>query len=490
MTKILNEWLMDFGGANLPALPVEKIAADSRELDANTWWIARAGISSHALDYYDENIECAGIIYEPPYQNPPQNAFALPSLTTDYGNIAADFFDFPSKKLRLIGVTGTDGKSSLAYFLAQATNGAMIGTIGNGKIAALTASNNTTPDAFSNQKLLAEFVKDGIQTVAMEVSSHALDQNRVQGLCFDTVVFSNLSRDHFDYHGNQENYFQAKAKLFQRPSRFAVINIDDEFGRRLLAENLVQSAEICTISTRAKERLDIAHHHIAAKNILQNSSGISFELAYFAANTEAIETVEINSALWGRFNVDNLCNAAACLLAGGLKLSEVAEKLRQIRGATGRAEIFPFSQNRRAIVDYAHTPKALESVISGIRDHISGKLTVVFGCGGDRDRGKRPLMAQVAEKLADRIIITNDNPRSEEPEQIIVEIKQGLENPQDAVVIFDRKTAIETGLLSLKEGDSLLVAGKGHEDYQIIAGKKIHFSDQEVIREFIATALV
>ena len=475
--KTLNELL--HGYANADARPIAAIASDSRAVTAETLWLAARGVTHHALDYYRDGLQAAAIVYEPPYANPPAGAIACEQLGAHLGEIAARFYDHPAKALKLIGVTGTDGKSSLVHFLAQATGGAMLGTIGYGKLDALEPASHTTPDPLRVQQYLARFRDAGIETVAMEVSSHALAQGRVAAVEYHIGVFTNLSRDHLDYHRDMEDYFLAKASLFARPLPVAVINIDDAHGRRLLDENRVHpKTRVIAVSSQ-----NHAHPRAAltlrARDIVLSPDGIAYTL-----ETEA-EQVAIQSGLLARFNVDNLLNTAACLLALGTPFAAIPAKLAALHGVPGRAERIGLGNGAAAIIDYAHTPAALANILQGVRAHVPGKLWCIYGCGGDRDRGKRPLMAQAAEQYADAVVITDDNPRTENPADIIADSLRGMGHREKAWIKRPREEAIRFVLPQLEAGDAVVIAGKGHEDYQILGTIKHHYSDQETVRTWL-----
>lgn len=478
---MLNKLLSVAGVAPLAKdVAVEKMATDSRELDANTWWLAANGFTHHALDFYHANQPCAGILYEPPYANPPQGAIAVPDLFHKISALADAFYGNPSRAMTVVGVTGTDGKSSLVHFLAQGLDAAMLGTIGYGKLSQLQPAERTTPDAFSVQRTLAKFRDEGCKTVAMEVSSHALDQGRVAAVDFNIGVFSNLSRDHLDYHKTMENYFLAKAKLFAFPLQHAIINIDDAHGRRLITEHRIHDgAQIWSVSSRGATFAGV-NHYVRAENFALHSDGLSLML-----NIDGTQA-EVKTHLLARFNVDNVLNVAACLAASGHELTEIVRILENLHGVPGRVERIALGEGKQAIVDYAHTGGAIESVLTGIREHVKGKLWVIFGCGGDRDKGKRPLMAASAEKYADEVVITDDNPRTENPETIVEEIAAGLQRPEKAHIVRPREKAIAYVLNQLAPNDAVLIAGKGHETYQIIGTTKHHFSDQEEVRQWLA----
>ena len=476
--KKLNDLLKGLTAATADR-DIAAIATDSRALTPQTLWLAARGISHHALDFYNPELHPAAIAYEPPYENPPAGAIACEQLGAHLGEIAARFYDHPARALKLIGVTGTDGKSSLVHFLAQATGGAMLGTIGYGKLDALEPASHTTPDPLRVQQYLARFRDAGIETVAMEVSSHALAQGRVAAVEYHIGVFTNLSRDHLDYHRDMEDYFLAKASLFARPLPVAVINIDDAHGRRLLDENRVHpKTRVIAVSSQ-----NHAHPRAAltlrARDIVLSPDGIAYTL-----ETEA-EQVAIQSGLLARFNVDNLLNTAACLLALGTPLAAIPAKLAALHGVPGRAERIGLGNGAAAIIDYAHTPAALANILQGVRAHVPGKLWCIYGCGGDRDRGKRPLMAQAAEQYADVVVITDDNPRTENPADIIADSLRGMGHREKAWIKRPREEAIRFVLPQLQAGDAVVIAGKGHEDYQILGTTKHHYSDQETVRTWL-----
>ena len=476
--KKLNDLLKGLTAATADR-DITAIATDSRALTPQTLWLAARGISHHALDFYNPELHPAAIAYEPPYANPPAGAIACEQLGAHLGEIAARFYDHPARALKLIGVTGTDGKSSLVHFLAQATGGAMLGTIGYGKLDALEPASHTTPDPLRVQQYLARFRDAGIETVAMEVSSHALAQGRVAAVEYHIGVFTNLSRDHLDYHRDMEDYFLAKASLFARPLPVAVINIDDAHGRRLLDENRVHpKTRVIAVSSQ-----NHAHPRAAltlrARDIVLSPDGIAYTL-----ETEA-EQVAIQSGLLARFNVDNLLNTAACLLALGTPFAAIPAKLAALHGVPGRAERIGLGNGAAAIIDYAHTPAALANILQGVRAHVPGKLWCIYGCGGDRDRGKRPLMAQAAEQYADAVVITDDNPRTENPADIIADSLRGMGHREKAWIKRPREEAIRFVLPQLEAGDAVVIAGKGHEDYQILGTTKHHYSDQETVRTWL-----
>ncbi|MGA9334313.1 MAG: UDP-N-acetylmuramoyl-L-alanyl-D-glutamate--2,6-diaminopimelate ligase, partial [Rudaea sp.] len=400
----------------------------------------------------------------------------IDGLREQVGEIAARFFDRPSASLKVIGVTGTNGKTSTVQLLASAlqmlgAQAATIGTLGAGLVGEIVAAERTTPDAVRVHALLAQFRDAGASHVAMEVSSHALDQGRVNAVEFDIAVFTNLSRDHLDYHGSMEAYGAAKAKLFAWPGlRCAVIDSDDAFGRQL-SQNLPASVQ------RLSYAIGDSQAEIVAHDVQSDSSGLSFFL-----RTPWGEA-QVRSSLLGRFNIYNLLGVAGCLGALGYDFAQIPVVLSRLKPVTGRmSRLGGGSSTPLIVIDYAHTPDALEQALGNLREHCSGQLICVFGCGGERDRGKRPLMGAIAERLADSIIVTDDNPRGEDGDAIVNQIVAGLSRPQQASIRRDRAVAIFHAVCTAGPGDIVLIAGKGHEPYQEIAGIKHDFDDVDVAR--------
>ncbi|WP_246480543.1 UDP-N-acetylmuramoyl-L-alanyl-D-glutamate--2,6-diaminopimelate ligase [Motiliproteus sediminis] len=405
-----------------------------------------------------------------------------PDLAVHQAELAARFYRQPGDELDLIAITGTNGKTSCCHFIAQALAAmgeapALIGTNGYGFYGQLESASHTTPDAIRLQQLLAGLRDRGARQVVMEVSSHALEQQRVAGLRFSQAVFTNLSRDHLDYHGTMEAYGAAKARLFHEYGvTRAVVNRDDPFGRTLLAG---LGDEVQSISYGLDNP---GEDGLSVEGFSQTASGIAAVIRY------GEQRCTLESALIGRFNLLNLLAAAGVLLGRGHALAAVVEQLAQLQGVAGRMESFHQPHRPLVVVDYAHTPDALEKALQALRGHCQGQLWCVFGCGGDRDRGKRPQMAAVAEAAADRLVITSDNPRSEEPQAIIEDISAGLKRSGRVVVEADRSRAITYAVTHAEAGDVVLVAGKGHEDYQEISGVRYPFSDADQVRQALGGA--
>ncbi|WP_395480261.1 UDP-N-acetylmuramoyl-L-alanyl-D-glutamate--2,6-diaminopimelate ligase [Candidatus Curculioniphilus buchneri] len=406
--------------------------------------------------------------------------------------LAGRFYQQPSHSLCLVGVTGTNGKTTATHIMAQwvylmGEISAVMGTIGHGIIGythqtnytTTHQTNYTTESSINNQRLLSEFLshKPRAQFVAMEVSSHALVQYRVDALNFSATVFTNLSHDHLDYHGNIKKYEQAKWRLFSElNSGHNIINVDDSVGQRWLKQ-LPKAVAVSVASCLSANWY--SRRWIFANSISYHAHGtdISFK-SYWGDG-------KIYSKLIGKFNVSNLLLSLATLLVLGYQLSKLLDTANLLKGICGRMESFHTQGFPTVIVDYAHTPDALKQALAAVRLHCHGKLWCVFGCGGNRDKGKRPLMGAMAQKYADHVIITNDNPRNEIAQIIIKDIKNGLLNANDVRVIYDRTDAITTAIAQAKQEDYVLVAGKGHENYQIIDQKLLHYSDRETVAHLL-----
>jgi UDP-N-acetylmuramyl-tripeptide synthetase len=393
-------------------------------------------------------------------------------LKEQVAEIAAEYYGHPTQKITMLGVTGTNGKTSVSQWLAQALTNlgqktAVIGTIGNGFVDSQIAASNTTPDAVLLQQMLAGFVTQNAKAVAMEVSSHGLHQGRVNAVKFDVAVLTNLSRDHLDYHQTMEEYAAAKAQLFSWPSlRAAVVNADDAFGLSLLEKLQTQAKPVLTYGLHAGDvrgaDLQLLQHGLRMQVSTPQGDAILF------------------APVLGRFNAYNVLAVLSTLLALEISLTDAVAALANIKPVAGRMQQFGGDDKPLVVVDYAHTPDALDKVLATLREQVQGEnqLICVFGCGGDRDAGKRPLMGEVAAKLADRVIVTSDNPRSEDPAQIIAQIEVGMHKPH--LTELDRAAAIQRAISEARAGDIVLLAGKGHEDYQEIQGLRTPFSDAAV----------
>jgi UDP-N-acetylmuramoyl-L-alanyl-D-glutamate--2,6-diaminopimelate ligase len=479
-------------------LAVSDVTADSRAVTPGALFLACRGRTHHGMRFAAEALRrgARAVLYEPdgmdaeslPQSAPGVFVAGLAHLSEHVGVIADRFFGAPTAALTVAGITGTNGKTTCAWLLAQALEAtgrpaAYMGTLGFGRQPLLTPTVHTTPDAVSVQRQLAALRALGAECVSMEVSSHALDQGRVNGVRFNTAAFTNLTRDHLDYHGTMDAYGAAKARLF----RFAglahrVINIDDPFGAALADES--SSAQL-TVTTRTAQNgvRPQAAQFVRAVRVTPESTGL----------TIAVESswgkAELAVRLMGEFNVDNSLTVLAVLLAWGVPLAPAVRALSRCRAASGRMEMFGGrGLTPLAIVDYAHTPDALEKALQAARLHCRGQLRVVFGCGGDRDAGKRPLMGRIAAELADDLIVTDDNPRTEDPSSIVAGILAGVARHTPLVVEHDRALAIRLALARSVPDDVVLIAGKGHEDYQILGSERRPFRDQAVVMDALREA--
>ena len=461
---------------------VAGLALDSRAVVPGDLFFALAGTQTQGHAFIADAVErgAAAVAYDPAGGTPVGVAHGvpllpIPELRRQVGVVADRFFGAPSAALTVIGVTGTNGKTTCTQLLAQVLDTptarcAVIGTVGMGFPGALAPATHTTPDAIAVHRLMAEFKARGARYVCMEVSSHALAQERVAGVRFKLAVFTNLTRDHLDYHGDMQSYGAAKARLFATPGLdAAVINLDDDFGRALAAEI---KARVVTYG--------IAQGDVQARDLQLNTEGLSLRIR--TPDGEA----PLQTQLIGRFNASNLIAVAAALSVLGMPLHTAASRLARTRPVPGRMERFGGGLQPLVLVDYAHTPDALEKVLHAAREHTPGQLWCVFGCGGDRDRGKRPLMGAIAERLADVVVVTDDNPRTEDPQRIVDDIVAGMRaRPR---VMRDRRLAIASAVGAASGGDTVVIAGKGHEDYQQIGTQKFPFSDQAVVRESLGVA--
>jgi len=432
--------------------------------------------SVHVPDALDQQRDAIEQRTLAPRPSPLAPVIWIANLRAHVGEIAARFFNHPSDALRVIGVTGTNGKTSIVQLLGAALHGlgaraATIGTLGAGLVGAVDAGERTTPDVISVHGLLAAFRAAGATDVAMEVSSHALDQGRVDALKFELAVFTNLTRDHLDYHGDMRAYGAAKARLFAWPGlRAAVLNVDDAFGREL-------AAGLSRGVTRLRYGVETVEAEIRASAVDSSVEGLRFRL-----HTPWGEG-DVATPLLGRFNVANLLAVAGCLGALGYSFAQIHNALQCLRPVPGRMNRLGGERELPlVVVDYAHTPDALEQALSSLRAHSARRLLCVFGCGGERDQGKRPQMAAIAEALADRVIVTDDNPRGEDGDAIVAQIVAGFARPNAATVQRDRARAIGLALSEARAGDVVLIAGKGHEPYQEIAGVRHPFDDVDVAR--------
>ncbi len=471
MPMPLNQLLPQAQGATL----IRELTLDSRKVRPGDLFLAVPGAQHDGRDHIADAVSrgAVAVAYEAVDAHVSEAAGAelipIKGLASQLSAIAGRFYGEPSRALRLVGVTGTNGKTSVSQLLAQALDQlgercGIVGTLGTGFYGELESGRHTTPDPLAVQATLAGLKQAGARAVAMEVSSHGLEQGRVAALDFDVAAFTNLSRDHLDFHGSMEGYAAAKARLFRWPNlRARVINLDDEFGRQLAAQQ--HESRLFSYS------LEDSSAFLYCREAHFNDHGVSAQLV-----THQGEGL-LRSPLLGRFNLSNLLAVVGALLAMDYPLADVLKVLPSLQGPVGRMQRLGGGEKPLVVVDYAHTPDALEKVLQALRPHVSGRLLCLFGCGGDRDRGKRPLMAAVAERLADYVLVTDDNPRTEDPAQIFADIRAGFADAGKVEFIAGRGLAIAQLIASASADDLVLLAGKGHEDYQEIAGIRHPFSD-------------
>jgi UDP-N-acetylmuramoyl-L-alanyl-D-glutamate--2,6-diaminopimelate ligase len=470
------------GLAEAPDIAIGGIASDTRDIRDGYLFLACLGDRSHGLDYATQAIEAgaAAVAYDASTARklPDIDAPLIPvdALRSRLGEIANRFYDHPSQAVSVLAVTGTNGKTTVAWLLAQCLQRlgkpcGYSGTLGYGVDEVGGSEGMTTPDVVELHRRLARFRDAGADHAAVEVSSHALAQNRIDGVVIDTALFTNLSHDHLDYHGDMEAYGEAKASLFLAvgPAR-RIVNVDSDFGRAL--------AERCgpdvIIVSADQAHVDGGSPQVVLRALRTTTHG--FEVSV----KSSWGCGKFHLPLHGEFNVGNAALVLAVLLSEGVALDAASAALAEAEAPPGRLQRIEASSGPAVFVDYAHTPHAVESVLRALRQHCGGELWCVFGCGGDRDKGKRPLMGRAVEENADRVVVTNDNPRSEDPRQIIGDILDGMHSHADATVIEDRATAIGWAISSAAAEDVVLLAGKGHESYQLIAGERREFSDYAV----------
>lgn len=471
-----------------PALDVCDIAAHSADVVPGGLFLACAGGRSHGLRFLADALDrgASAVAWEPqPGAAAPElpagvAGLRVPGLQRELGGIANRFFASPSASVEVVGITGTNGKTTVAWLLAQALEhlgqpAGYMGTLGHGRIGALRTAALTTPGCVTVHRQLRELADGGARKVAMEVSSHALDQGRVDGVAFRIAAFTNLSRDHLDYHGDLASYARAKARLFlEAGAAVAVINLGDAFGRDL-AGRLPPGTRLVGVAAMPGTAASLTIEPVAA-----SGPGQRLRLRVAAAD------LQFDSPLLGGFNRDNLAVAAGILHAQGFAPAAIATALASCQAPPGRMQLLPSAAGPRVVVDFAHTPDALRRVLEALRETAPACLWCVFGCGGDRDAGKRPLMGAVARELADRLVITDDNPRSEDPDAIVAAILAGAGRGPQVEVIRDRAAAIQHAVGMAAPGDVVLIAGKGHEAQQIVGHEARAFSDQAVASAALA----
>lgn len=462
---------------------VQGIQLDSRKVSSGDLFLAVPGEIHDGRQFIEQAVAngAAAVAAEPPVDGfidaVAVPVVELPELQQEAGWLASRFYGEPSSALHMVGVTGTNGKTTISRLLAQLVrmgerSCGVIGTLGATLEEDVQQGGNTTPDAVSLQRTLGRWRDQGVYAVSMEVSSHALVQGRVNGVQFETAVFSNLSHDHLDYHGSMDAYGRAKLQLFAMEGlRHVLVNADDAFA-----------AQVCAVVEPGVQ--------VLTYSLLDPGADIFVERAEFGADgvqgllRTPWGTGAFNSPLPGDFNLANLAASVSAAVLSGQSLDEVLATVPRLRSVPGRMQLLPTDCGVQVIIDYAHTPDALEQVLVSLKPHVSGRLIAVFGCGGDRDRNKRQIMGRVACQLADHVVLTSDNPRSEDPLAILADIETGCSGSYELQV--DRATAIATAVREARVGDCVVIAGKGHEDYQVVEGDYLHFSDEEHARAALA----
>ncbi|MGV3526968.1 MAG: UDP-N-acetylmuramoyl-L-alanyl-D-glutamate--2,6-diaminopimelate ligase [Candidatus Sericytochromatia bacterium] len=464
---------------------IGRICYDSRHLEPGDLYIAQPGtrVDGHAFVQQAviqgaAAIVCAADWYREQTDLPEAVWVPVPDTRVALAALAANYHDRPADRLQMIGVTGTNGKTTITQLISQALDRlrrpcGYIGTLGAGYAGVLLPGAYTTPFPPELHEILGEMLSQGVQAVAMECSSHALHQHRLDQIDFQAAVFTNLTQDHLDYHGNMQAYAEAKALLFSKllkPTGTAILNAADPHW-----ELFARASRAPVLSYGVETDADIQ-----ARDLVFDPEGVAFTLSVHG------QLRPWRIRLPGRYNVANALAALAVCLSQGFHLDIILSLIGQMAGVAGRLErVSPDGHPFAVYVDYAHTPDSLDNALQAVRQFTQGQVRVVFGCGGDRDRSKRPLMGAVAERLADRVIVTSDNPRSENPDTIIQSILSGLQSPYQAAVEPDRRQAIALALAEAQPGDVVLLAGKGHETYQLIGDQTLHFDDREEARALL-----
>ena len=461
----------------------DNLSLNSKQISKNTVFIAYPGNKHDGREFIQEAIEngAAGIIFES--KNLKKNLnLSIPNISiSDLRNklaaISSQFYEYPSKKISIIGITGTNGKTTSAYWLSQCLNHlkiktAFIGTLGYGDLKKLKKSQNTTPSAIDLQRSIKEIYKKKYKYVAMEVSSHGIKEQRINNIEFKQRLFTNLSRDHLDYHKTMSEYAEVKKKfMLSEKNGNIIVNIDDKVGQSIFNNSVLPDNKKVSFSIYKKSK-------IQATNIIQKHNNLNFDLNYYG------KSFPVRLKLIGIFNIYNVLGVIGCLSTMGFEVNQIINSLKKIKQVPGRTEFIKKSKDLPSVmIDYAHTADALENILKSIKNNSFKKIILVFGCGGDRDKGKRKEMAKIAEEYADHSLITSDNSRNENPKDIIEDISKHFD--QEPIKIIDRKEAICEAIKMADKEDLVVIAGKGHEEYQEIGNKKIYFSDKKVVDDFI-----
>jgi UDP-N-acetylmuramoyl-L-alanyl-D-glutamate--2,6-diaminopimelate ligase len=475
-------------------LPVELernitgMGVDSRALKAGDLFFAYRGTHLDGREFIDDAITAGAVAVLAESDGVDitflRNIPVIPihDLNHHVAEIAARFYGYPATAMRMIGITGTNGKTSCSHFIAAALHHlditcGVIGTLGSGLYGNVQPGLLTTPDPVTLQATLAKFVEQGASVVAMEVSSHSLEQKRVAGISFEVAIFTNLTRDHLDYHGDMENYGNAKKKLFtEMKPRFRVLNADDAFGETLI-QSVQPATNVYAYTAGTKVQYPVAT--LSASDVTLDMTGIHARI------DSPWGQGDLDTKIIGHFNLSNLLGVISALCLLDIPLVKVLKSVSSLESVHGRMQTLGGDNQPLLVVDYAHTPDALEKALKALRAHCTGQLFCIFGCGGDRDKGKRPLMAKIAEQYADVVVVTDDNPRHENSAQIVADIMQGFIDPDHVIIQQDRSKAIKDIIQCALVGDCVLVAGRGGETYQLIGDTKTPFNDVEVVKQFL-----
>lgn len=462
-----------YGAQNLSGnIEITGITCNSKQVKKGYAFVCLKGAASDGHKFASDAVKAGASVIFAEHDTGEKNQIIVNDTHECYFKLSSKWFDEPSKKLKLIGVTGTNGKTSVTYMLKAILEKAgysvgLIGTIHNMIKDTVIETHNTTPDAFTLNSLFAEMVEKGCEYAVMEVSSHALDQKRICDVTFEEALFTNLTQDHLDYHKTMENYLLAKKKLFKMCKK-AILNSDDAYYKQMV------SGLDCPVITYSSSN----DSDYSAKGINYHPAGVEYELV----TKGQINHISVNTG--GRFTVYNSLCAIVAAIELGIPVKTAADAISELHGVKGRAEVVPTSTDYTVIIDYAHTPDGLKNILSTFRECKKNRLIVVFGCGGDRDKTKRPIMGNVAVHNADYVIVTSDNPRTENPEAIINDILEGIKGIHTPYkVIVNRKEAIKYALSIARKDDIIVLAGKGHETYQILNSGTIHFDEREVVSE-------
>lgn len=454
---------------------------DSRKISKDNMFIAIKGFTVDGHDFIEQALEkganCIVVEKDVEVEKDGITLLKVEDTIEVLAKFSSRFYEEPSKRLDLIGITGTNGKTSITYLIKNILELGnkkigLIGTMGSIVDGKLIDNKNTTPESLTTQRLLRDMVDCSTEYCVMEVSSHSLDMKRVEHIDFQIGIFTNLTEDHLDYHITMENYFNSKLKLFNRTKKYNIINIDDPYGKRILKE-VDNSVPIITYGIEEKS-------DIYATDIVYHTKGVDFIL-----NTPK-GSIPINLKLLGKFSVYNALAAIGCGIVCGLDLPTIKKGIESVEGIKGRFEIVPIDEDYNIIIDFAHTPDGLEKVLTTIDQFAEGRKVVIFGAGGNRDKTKRPIMGKTVAKHADLCIVTSDNPRFENPDKIIEDIVVGIKKSGgNYITITDRKEAIKYAILNAKPKDTILLAGKGHETYTIIRDKVIPFDEKQIVLDIL-----